>query len=169
MPSPLVIRARPELCHACFSCLVACAYAKLALPEDAPLRPDYLYAARLSIQLAGGYSVPVHCAQCASAPCLTVCPTGALQRAEPEGPIFSILARCIGCKYCVLACPMGVLSLDSRTGLVQKCDQCRERMATGRLPACVEHCPAGALEVVDLDRVIEAAAENCARQAAAVL
>jgi len=58
MTSQVVLHARPELCEACLSCLIACAYAKLGLSEDAPLRPYVLLAARLSVEAASGYSVP---------------------------------------------------------------------------------------------------------------
>jgi len=169
MTSQLKLHAKPELCEACLSCLVACAYAKLGLSEDAPLRPDVLLAARLSVEAASGYSVPLHCTQCANAPCVIVCPTDALQRADPEGPIVAVIARCIGCGCCVLACPTGVLTLDHHNHLVQKCDQCWERVQAGYLPACVESCPTNALEVVSLGESTADAAAAYARKAASEL
>ena len=169
MTSQVVLHAKPELCEACLSCLIACAYAKLGLSEDAPLRPYVLLAARLSVEAASGYSVPVYCTQCANAPCIIVCPTDALQRADPQGPIFAVIARCIGCGCCVLACPTGVLTLDSHNRLVQKCDQCVERVQAGFLPACVESCPTNALELVSLEEATAEAAAACARKAASQL
>jgi len=163
----LVIRAKPERCYACLGCLVACAYAKLGLAEDAPLRPASLAAARLSVEASGGYSVPLLCMQCANAPCMMVCPTGALQRLDPQSPVSADLARCIGCKSCVLACPVGVLSLDSQSRVVQKCDLCLSR--AGHVPACVEACPMEALQLVSLDEVIAQAEETAARKLAALL
>jgi Fe-S-cluster-containing dehydrogenase component len=154
-----VVRAQPELCYACLGCIVACAYANLGFSDDAPLRPEVLSAARLSVEAAGGYSVPLHCMQCADAPCLLVCPTGALQRVDPNSPIFAVVARCIGCKSCVLACPFGVLTLDARQHVVQKCDQCLGRTRQGRQPACVEHCPTGALMLVNLEELTAKKAE----------
>ncbi len=171
-PSPgpvrgLVLRAKPERCYACLGCVVACAYAKLGLSEDAPLRPAALAAARLSVEAAGGYSVPLLCMQCANAPCMMVCPTSALQRLDPQTPVFADLDHCIGCKSCVLACPVGVLSLDAQHRIVQKCDLCLSR--EGHVPACVEACPTEALQLVSLDDVIAEAAENSARKLAALL
>jgi molybdopterin-containing oxidoreductase family iron-sulfur binding subunit len=75
--------------------------------------------------------------------------------------------RCIGCRYCIAACPYGSRSFNwvdprpylnelnpdfpTRTkGVVEKCDLCEERLADGELPACVEACPAGALHFGDL-------------------
>jgi anaerobic carbon-monoxide dehydrogenase iron sulfur subunit len=165
----LGIRVNPNLCRACLGCTVACAYAKLELPEDAPLRPNLLFAARLSVELACGYSVPLLCMQCADAPCMMVCPTGALHRPDPAGPISALVAKCIGCRSCVLACPMGVLTLDGRNRVVQKCDLCIARTRRGRLPACVESCPTDALELVSLDQLRAEAAEASAREAASPL
>ncbi len=162
-----VIRVRPERCYACLGCVVACAYAKLGLTEDAPLRPDNLAAARLSVEAAGGYSVPLLCMQCANAPCMMVCPTGSLQRLDPQSPVSADPDRCIGCKSCVLACPVGVLSLGARNRVVQKCDLCLSR--PGHVPACVEACPMDALELLTLEDVIAQAAESSAQKLAAVL
>jgi anaerobic carbon-monoxide dehydrogenase iron sulfur subunit len=162
----LAIRVDPNLCRACLGCIVACAYANLELPEDAPLRPDLLLAARLSVELACGYSVPLLCMQCAEAPCMMVCPTGALHRPDPAGPISALVARCIGCRSCVLACPLGVLTLDRRNRVVQKCDLCIARTHRGGLPACVESCPTGALELASLDKLRADAADTSAREAA---
>ena len=165
----LVVHVKPELCYACLSCLVACAYSSLELPEDAPLQPNVLFAARLVVESADGYSVPLHCLQCAEGPCMTVCPTGALQRLDRNSPIFVVVSRCIGCRSCVLACPLGVLTLDVHQRRVQKCDQCLGRTRVGRPPACVEHCPTEALELVRLDEWTAATAKTAAQAATAPL
>jgi electron transport protein HydN len=160
----LVIRVDPDLCEACLACTVACAYLKLALPEETPLRPAILFASRLVVAPADDVSVPVLCLQCAEAPCMVVCPTGALARSEPEGPISALVARCIGCASCVLACPVGVLTLSPDHRVVQKCDLCVSQTAHGHLPACVESCPTDALTLVHIDALTDAAAQGCARE-----
>jgi NADH-quinone oxidoreductase subunit E len=142
------IQVKPELCWACLSCAVACAYANLGLPEDAPLRPELLSATRLSVENAGQYAVPLLCMQCGDAPCMSVCPSNALQRTNAGSPVFSDIARCISCGRCVLACPMGALTLDTHNQAVQKCDLCHLRTKAGHMPACVESCPMAALELV---------------------
>ncbi len=167
MPKPAyTVRVKPEICYGCLGCVVACAYEHLGLPEDAPLRQNVLFAARLSVEAAGEYAVPLRCMQCADAPCMTVCPTGALYRPDPNGPVLADTRKCIGCKSCVLACPVGVLSLDIHGKVVQKCDMCVARLKEGREPACVESCPTGALELVTVDELREEAARSGAQEIA---
>jgi Fe-S-cluster-containing dehydrogenase component/CheY-like chemotaxis protein len=146
------IRVKPELCYACLGCAVACAYENLGLPDDAPLSPGLLQAARLSVEAAGGYAVPLLCMQCSDAPCMSVCPAKALQRPDPAGPISAAAEKCIGCRRCMVACPMGVLTFDARSRVVQKCDLCIRRAQAGRKPACVASCPTDALELVEAAR-----------------
>ena len=162
----LMIQTKPEACYACFGCLVACAYSNLGLPDDAPLRPEVLFAARLSVKAAGGYSVPLLCMQCADAPCISVCPTNALQRSNLRSPICADVNRCIGCRSCALACPIGVLSLDIHDRCVQKCDLCINRLRQGERPACVESCPMDALELVRVDAFMDESGETTARRRA---
>ena len=158
------VKVKPELCYGCLGCVVACAYENLGLPEDAPLRQNVLLASRLTVEAAGEYAVPLRCMQCADAPCMTVCPTGGLHRPDPNGPVLTDTRKCIGCKSCVLACPVGVLSLDIHGKMVQKCDMCVRRLGEGREPACVESCPMDALELVTVDELREEAARSGAQE-----
>jgi Fe-S-cluster-containing dehydrogenase component len=63
--------------------------------------------------------------------------------------------KCIGCNWCVLACPFGVIRMDEGRKVIIKCDQCFERVQRGELPACVSACPTGALTFRELDDVRE--------------
>jgi formate dehydrogenase iron-sulfur subunit len=66
-----------------------------------------------------------------------------------EGPIAYRPSRCLGCRYCMVACPFGVPRFDWNNGLtpeIHKCMFCIERQRAGKLPACVENCPSGALK-----------------------
>ena len=74
---------------------------------------------------------------------MTVCPTGALDRADPADAVAVAQTRCVGCDWCALACPYGVIQV-ARHGVV-KCDECLQRAARGEDPACVVACPTGAL------------------------
>jgi len=103
----------------------------------------------------------VFCNHCDNPPCVRVCPTQATWKRD-TGVVAIDEHRCIGCRYCLAACPYGSRSfnwVDPRPfvaqpmsdyptrarGVVEKCDLCEERLAGGRLPACVEACPAKAM------------------------
>lgn len=113
-----------------------------------------------------GHPVPVFCNHCDNPPCVRVCPTGATWTRD-DGVVTIDAHRCIGCRYCVAACPYGSRSFNwvdprpfvplplsgypTRTrGVVEKCNLCEERLAAGRLPACVEACPERAMVFGDL-------------------
>jgi tetrathionate reductase subunit B len=93
--------------------------------------------------------LPNLCQQCADAPCVTVCPVGA-SFISPEGLTLVDDRRCIGCGYCVQACPYGVRYLHPKTGIADKCTWCYHRITRGGQPACVEACPTGARDFGDL-------------------
>jgi molybdopterin-containing oxidoreductase family iron-sulfur binding subunit len=97
---------------------------------------------------------PVLCNHCKNPPCVRACPTQATFQ-RPDGIVMMDYHRCIGCRFCMAACPFGarsfnfrdprpfipVLSLDYPTrckGVVEKCNFCAERLAVGKMPACVE-------------------------------
>jgi len=102
-------------------------------------------------------TVPLLCNHCADPPCTRVCPTQATWKRD-DGIVMMDWHRCIGCRYCVAACPYGSRSFNwedprpsiasinpdfpTRTkGVVEKCNFCEERLARGLKPACVDACP----------------------------
>lgn len=90
--------------------------------------------------------VRVSCQHCEDAPCVSVCPTGASFRDE-NGIVQVDKSRCIGCDYCVAACPFHVRYLNPQTGIADKCNFCADtRLETGQSPACVSVCPTDALK-----------------------
>jgi len=113
--------------------------------------------------------VPVLCNHCEKPPCTKVCPTEATWRRESDGIVMMDWHRCIGCRYCVVACPYGSRSFnwkDPRSGLdekftskyptrmrgvVEKCTFCEDRLAHGQMPACVEACEHNELVFGDLE------------------
>ncbi|MEQ4922717.1 4Fe-4S dicluster domain-containing protein [Proteus hauseri] len=86
------------------------------------------------------------CQQCEDAPCITVCPTGASWRDESNGIVRVEKEKCIGCSYCIPACPYQVRYLNPVTHVADKCDFCLEsRLQKGFPPICVSACPQNAL------------------------
>ncbi|MFQ5415529.1 MAG: 4Fe-4S dicluster domain-containing protein [Myxococcota bacterium] len=113
----------------------------------------------------GKFYLPVSCMHCEDSPCTNVCPAGATWK-EPDGIVVIDYDWCIGCRYCIAACPYGarhfnwgepsvpaedinpdmhILGNRPRTrGVVEKCSFCVQRVRKGRYPACAEACPVGA-------------------------
>ena len=89
------------------------------------------------------YFAPKLCNQCVDAPCNQVCPVHA-SFTSPEGVELIDPDRCIGCAYCVQACPYGVRFINPDTGNADKCTWCYHRIKRDEQPACVEACPVGA-------------------------
>ncbi len=94
-------------------------------------------------------NVKKQCMQCLEPTCVSVCPVGALTKSE-LGPILYDAYRCIGCRYCIMACPFDIPKFEWTSGLspvIGKCNLCTQnRLAEGLIPACVEACPTGALK-----------------------
>ena len=95
--------------------------------------------------------VPSQCMHCEDAPCQAVCPTGATYTNE-DGIVCIDHGRCIGCKYCMAACPYQARVVDERTGAVDKCRFCTVSALNGtEMSTCVTACPAGVRVFGDLD------------------
>lgn len=90
-----------------------------------------------------GFFVPKLCNHCIDTPCIQVCPVGASFKTD-EGVVLVDHERCVGCGYCVQACPFGSRYIDPRTHTADKCTWCHHRVTKGLLPACVVSCPADA-------------------------
>ena len=83
---------------------------------------------------------PEQCHHCDDPGCVRVCPTGA-SRKRSDGVVVINESDCVGCRYCVLACPYEARFFREDRGVVEKCDLCASRLERGRVPACVETCP----------------------------
>ncbi len=111
--------------------------------------------------------MPLACLHCENAPCVKVCPVGATYRDE-DGRVLINYDRCIGCRYCMAACPYNVRVFNWQNpvrepghsygeaparpkGVMEKCTLCVERTSKGQEPRCVEVCPAKARKFGDLD------------------
>ncbi|MEE0705062.1 4Fe-4S dicluster domain-containing protein [uncultured Adlercreutzia sp.] len=139
-----------DRCSGCFSCEVACKM------ENGIALGSY-YNKVLTVGPFGEfpklsqYFLPVACQQCEDAPCVSVCPTGASYRDPDTNIVLVDKSKCIGCKYCMMACPYGVRSWNGEEKCVEKCTLCGHLTSNGDLPACVHNCPGGARFYGDLD------------------
>lgn len=95
------------------------------------------------------FFVPKLCNHCADSPCVQVCPVGATFE-SPDGVVLVDKDRCLGCRYCVQACPYGCRYIDPRTHTADKCTLCYHRITKGLTTACCEVCPTGTRQLVDL-------------------
>jgi len=101
------------------------------------------------------------CMHCLHPACVSACPVGALYKSD-DGPVLYDNGRCIGCRYCILACPFEIPTFQWSEGLaegaeIKKCNFCIDRLGAGMQPACVHTCPAGALMFGDRDPLIAVA------------
>jgi len=81
---------------------------------------------------------------CHTPACLEACPVNAIVKTD-EGAVVIQTERCIGCKYCIAACPFGIPQYDSQLEKASKCHMCFDRIKDGKEPACVQACPTDAL------------------------
>ena len=151
--SMLVVKV--DRCLGCKSCELACALEHSA-SQDLYQAIHEACPPKTRVRVGQGtvFAVPLQCRQCEDAPCMDICPTGALHRADADSPVLIDHDLCIGCMLCVLACPFGVITLDERGRTLVKCDQCFERVQEGQMPACVTACPTKALEYKSMEEVV---------------
>ncbi|MEE8472866.1 MAG: 4Fe-4S dicluster domain-containing protein [Dehalococcoidia bacterium] len=157
-------------CIGCYGCQISC-----KMENATP--PGILYA-RVSKEEIGEFpnvrraSIPMLCMHCASPPCQEVCPSGATSQ-RPDGIVEIDDKKCVGCRYCMMACPYGARYYHAKvrsyfpgqgltpyeewgyrnhpTGVVEKCDFCQDRLAAGQEPACAASCPSHARFFGDLE------------------
>ncbi|MEW6333602.1 MAG: 4Fe-4S dicluster domain-containing protein [Thermodesulfobacteriota bacterium] len=91
-------------------------------------------------EMLRSFFVPKLCNQCDHPPCVQVCPVIATFK-TPDGVTLVDEKRCIGCRYCIQACPYGARYLHPVTRVADKCTFCYHRLVKGLLPVCVEVCP----------------------------
>jgi carbon-monoxide dehydrogenase iron sulfur subunit len=139
-------------CTGCRLCEIACSVNKNGSVNPARSRINVLKWEAVCVD------TPVLCRQCESAPCVTVCPLGALVQEETMDRVTVDYDRCIGCRLCVTVCPFGAMGFDAVEKKVIKCDLCDGD------PACVRFCETKALQYVDSATVkmakMREAAEN---------
>ncbi len=137
-----------DSCIGCHACTVAC-----KSEHDVPLgvnRTWVKYIETGSFPNVSRHFSVMRCNHCEDAPCMTICPTSALFRAD-NGVVDFDTSLCIGCKGCMNACPYDALYVNPATNTINKCNFCNHRIEVGLEPSCVLVCPTHAIVVGDLD------------------
>jgi formate dehydrogenase iron-sulfur subunit len=159
-------------CIGCRACEAACAETNV-LPGPAMLDDVAVFAkprttdtkAYTVVNRAGGSAparfVKRQCMHCVEPACASACLVRALDK-TPTGPVVYHKDRCLGCRYCMVACPFGVpkYEYDSPLPFVKKCTFCADRQAKGEPPACTSVCPSGALTFGKREELLESARER---------
>ncbi len=135
-------------CTACESCVYACGREhdvdSQQIIKEKALNKEGLSAYRPTsiVKVDEGRFAKKSCFHCVEPSCVSACLVGGITK-SPEGPVIYDPEKCIGCRYCMLACPFGVpkYEWDKVTPVMVKCDMCFDRLEGGKKPACVEACP----------------------------
>lgn len=156
------------LCTGCETCVQACKQT-YSLGRDRNWRwkqkIDDLSSTRFTtiVRKPGNCFVRQQCRHCLEPACVSVCIVGALRKTE-EGPVVYDSDRCMGCRYCMMACPYGIprYSWEDAVPVVRKCILCHDRIKAGGQPACTEACPYGATIFGTRAEMIQAAVDRMA-------
>lgn len=156
-------------CTGCRSCQVACKQWNERVARPSKLDGNFTNPKELSSdcythinfieQEKNGQQVwsfvKRQCLHCKEPACASVCPVGALQKTA-DGPVSYNYDKCIGCRYCMVACPFYIPKYEWEKVLpwVQKCSFCAERMKDGLEPACVKVCPTDTMFYGDRNAVL---------------
>ncbi len=164
-PEALGLLYDATLCVGCKACVAACKESNENPPEFSTL--DHLWDTPLDTsgytfniikmyrngtmeakdQEVNGFAfMKTSCMHCGDPSCVSACPVSAMTKDPETGVVGYNPDKCIGCRYCVAACPFGIpkYQYDSPTGRIGKCELCRHRHKDGHYSACAEVCPTGA-------------------------
>lgn len=136
-------------CSGCHACSVAC-----KSEFDVPLgytRSWVEYTEKGVYPNVSRAFLPRLCNQCSEPQCVSVCPTGATYKRPEDGIVVIDPDICIGCKYCMQACPYDARFINPLSGAADKCDFCLHRVSQGVVPSCVNTCPGRARIFGDLN------------------
>lgn len=127
-------------CTGCRSCIRTCKEIH-GFPGDPKTTVETSSTAYTAMVDIGDNHLRKMCRHCVKPSCASVCPVGALEKHE-LGPVTYDAGKCIGCRYCMVACPFNVprYEWDKPVPAVRKCDMCYDRQLEGKKPACAEAC-----------------------------
>lgn len=136
-------------CIGCQACTVSC-----AVENNAPIGEFRTTVRQYEVvnenNIVNNVLLPRLCNHCDNPPCVPVCPVQATYQ-QKDGIVVIDNERCIGCAYCVQACPYDARFINEETKTADKCTFCTHRLQAGLLPACVESCVGGARIIGDLN------------------
>jgi len=165
------------LCVGCRSCEVACKEVNDLPPVDSPVNDTSIFdnhrrttdtaftVVNRYAEVKGNQPAVFRkhqCMHCNEPCCATVCPVKAFEK-TPEGPVLYHPELCMGCRYCIMACPYYALAYeydDPLTPKVMRCTMCYSRVKDGLQPGCAEACPTGAIIFGEREQLLEVARER---------
>ena len=151
-------------CTGCEKCVEAClnrnkldedkANIELMISRDGLSSDKFLTIKKID----DGTFARLSCMHCLEPACISACLVGGITKSK-EGPVIYDPDKCIGCRYCMLACPFHIpqYDWDAVRPFMKKCDMCYDRVINNRLPACVEACPQKAIVFEERKKLLELA------------
>jgi carbon-monoxide dehydrogenase iron sulfur subunit len=130
-----------ERCTGCRLCEMVCSVKKEAASDPSRSR---IHVIKWEME---GFYLPMFCQHCEEPLCAAVCPVNAVEREESSGRVVVDHDRCVGCRACVSACPLGGVGFDNRGKKVLRCDLCEGD------PTCVKYCDTRAIQYLEADQV----------------
>jgi len=153
-------------CVGCRECEGACAK-KWGLPYTEKIAAEEKLSSHklTAVRTHGERFSRKLCMHCQEPACASVCPVAALQKTA-AGPVVYDESRCMGCRYCMAACPfqVPVYEWEARLPRVRKCDMCQDRVTTGGVTRCTEACAYGATITGERDALIAEAKKRLAEK-----
>jgi len=150
------------LCIGCKQCEQACAEQNKLPYNDTIAAESRQSEHKFTVVLTKGDKFMRRlCMNCNDPACASVCPVAALRKTA-AGPVIYEASRCMGCRYCMIACPFGVPRYEwqSLNPKVEKCTMCSTRVLAGQQTACAEICPTGATKFGERDALIAEAQQR---------
>lgn len=164
MEQPKGILFDSTLCIGCGACYLACKERnRLGKPSRDYLEDKLSAETYTVVNKKNGHFVRKLCMHCLQPTCVSVCPVAALEKTS-AGPVLYHEDRCIGCRYCMQACPFSIPKYEWNKALprVRKCDMCADRQAAGLPTACAEVCPTKATMFGEREKLIQEARQRIA-------
>lgn len=146
-------------CIGCKSCALSCKQENKVSEGISWLKVhDEVLSTEKGPQL---YTFPMACMHCSEPSCAKVCPVNAIEK-QADGTVQRNIEKCVGCKYCISACPFNQSHFNEVTKKAEKCTLCKERQARGEAPACTINCPTGARLAIEPSNLQEEANKRLA-------